>query len=112
MPDAEEIQALHRGIGIMPKSNFSSITMSESMYDRLQAMYDKHKEDKTVKPGVCSLSGFFIDKFTLHMEEKKSLIKLANKITKIPEKFTESKLTIKKGLHDDIQMFYDKPLNE
>ena len=81
----------------MPKKGFKSITMKEKDYDIFEAWYKEQKEKGIVPAGIHSFTGYIHHRFKEHLDEKQSLINLANKINPdlIPKKFLETKTVIK-----------------
>ena len=60
----------------MPKAGFKSITLSESVYDRFQEVYEQSKDELALK-GIKSFSGYVTCKLEEMMQEDKLLAKHA-----------------------------------
>lgn len=66
----------------MPKAGFKSITVSESVYDKFHDIYQKSKDDLTMK-GVNSFSGYVTYMLEEMMQKDKTFARYAPKIEKI-----------------------------
>ena len=67
---------------IMPKAGFKSITVSENVYDKFHDVYQKSKDDLTMK-GVNSFSGYVTYMLEEMMQKDKTFARYAPKIEKI-----------------------------
>ena len=66
----------------MPKAGFKSITVSETVYDKFQEVYQKSKDDLAMK-GVNSFSGYVTYMLEEMMQKDKTFARYAPKIEKI-----------------------------
>ena len=66
----------------MPKAGFKSITISESVYDKFQQVYQDSKNDLAMK-GVNSFAGYVTYMLEEMMEKDKTFARYAPKIQKI-----------------------------
>ena len=66
----------------MPKAGFKSITVSETVYDKFHDIYQKSKDDLTMK-GVNSFSGYVTYMLEEMMQKDKTFARYAPKIEKI-----------------------------
>ena len=66
----------------MPKAGFKSITVSESVYEKFNDIYQKNKEELTMK-GVNSFSGYITYMLEEMMQKDKTFARYAPKIEKI-----------------------------
>lgn len=66
----------------MPKAGFKTLTLSESVYDRFQEVYQKNKESLSMK-GVNSFSGYVTFMLEEMMQKDKTFARYAPKIEKI-----------------------------
>ncbi|KAF6243801.1 hypothetical protein C6988_01135 [Nitrosopumilus sp. b1] len=66
----------------MPKAGFKSITVSEAVYDKFFNVYEKNKEDLTMK-GVNSFSGYVTYMLEEMMQKDKTFARYAPKLEKI-----------------------------
>ena len=66
----------------MPKAGFKSITVSETVYDKFQDVYQKNKANLTMK-GVNSFSGYVTYMLEEMMQKDKTFARYAPKIEKI-----------------------------
>ena len=66
----------------MPKVGFKSITVSETVYDKFHDIYQKSKDDLTMK-GVNSFSGYVTYMLEEMMQKDKTFARYAPKIEKI-----------------------------
>ena len=66
----------------MPKEGFKSITVSENVYDKFHQVYEKSKDDLSMK-GVNSFSGYVTYMLEEMMLKDKTFAKYAPKLEKI-----------------------------
>ena len=66
----------------MPKEGFKSITVSETVYDQFQDVYQKNKEELRTR-GVNSFSGYVTYMLEEMMQKDKTFARYAPKIKKI-----------------------------
>ena len=66
----------------MPKAGFKSITVSETVYDKFQEVYQKSKDDLAMK-GVNSFSGYVTYMLEEMMQKDKTFARYSPKIEKI-----------------------------
>ena len=66
----------------MPKAGFKSITISETVYDKFNKVYQNNKQDLTMK-GVNSFSGYLTYMLEDAMQKDKTFATYAPKIEKI-----------------------------
>lgn len=66
----------------MPKEGFKSITVSEIVYDKFFDVYDKNKDELTMK-GVNSFSGYITYMLEEMMHKDKTFARYAPKLEKI-----------------------------
>ena len=66
----------------MPKAGFKSITVSETVYDKFQEVYQGSKDDLAMK-GVNSFSGYVTYMLEEMMQKDKTFAKYAPRIEKI-----------------------------
>ena len=66
----------------MPKAGFKSITVSETIYDRFQEIYQENKE-RLARKGVNSLAGYVTYMLEEMMEKDETFARYAPKIEKI-----------------------------
>ena len=66
----------------MPKPGFKSITISEAVYDKFNQVYQKNKDDLTMK-GVNSFSGYVTYMLEEMMQKDKTFARYAPKLEKI-----------------------------
>ena len=66
----------------MPKAGFKSITVSETVYDKFHDVYQKSKDDLTMK-GVNSFAGYVTYMLEEMMQKDKTFARYAPKIEKI-----------------------------
>ena len=66
----------------MPKAGFKSITVSETVYDKFHDVYQKSKDDLTMK-GVNSFAGYVTYMLEEMMQNDKTFARYAPKIEKI-----------------------------
>ena len=66
----------------MPKAGFKSITVSDTIYDRFQDVYQKNREDLSTK-GINSFSGYVTYMLEEMMEKDRTFARYAPKIEKI-----------------------------
>ena len=66
----------------MPKAGFKSITVSETVYDKFHEVYQKSKDDLTMK-GVNSFAGYVTYMLEEMMQKDKTFARYAPKIEKI-----------------------------
>ena len=66
----------------MPKPGFKSITVSEQVYEKFYDVYNKNKEELTMK-GVNSFSGYVTYMLEEMMQKDKTFARYAPKLEKI-----------------------------
>ncbi len=66
----------------MPKPGFKSITVSEQVYEKFYDVYEKNKEELTMK-GVNSFSGYVTYMLEEMMQKDKTFARYAPKLEKI-----------------------------
>ena len=66
----------------MPKPGFKSITVSEQVYEKFHDVYNKNKEELTMK-GVNSFSGYVTYMLEEMMQKDKTFARYAPKLEKI-----------------------------
>lgn len=66
----------------MPKPGFKSITLSEQVYEKFYDVYNKNKEDLTMK-GVNSFSGYVTYMLEEMMQKDKTFARYSPKFEKI-----------------------------
>ena len=66
----------------MPKEGFKSITVSENVYDKFHEVYEKSKDDLTMK-GVNSFSGYVTYMLEEMMQKDKIFARYSPKFEKI-----------------------------
>ena len=66
----------------LPKAGFKSITVSETVYDKFHEVYQKSKDDLTMK-GVNSFAGYVTYMLEEMMQKDKTFARYAPKIEKI-----------------------------
>jgi len=66
----------------LPKAGFKSITVSETVYDKFHDVYQKSKDDLTMK-GVNSFAGYVTYMLEEMMQKDKTFARYAPKIEKI-----------------------------
>jgi len=66
----------------LPKAGFKSITVSETVYDKFHEVYQKNKDDLTMK-GVNSFAGYVTYMLEEMMQKDKTFARYAPKIEKI-----------------------------
>ncbi|EPA04554.1 hypothetical protein [Candidatus Nitrosarchaeum limnium] len=62
----------------MPKAGFKSITVSETVYDKFQDVYQKNKDSLAMK-GVNSFSGYVTYMLEEMMQKDKTFCKICSK---------------------------------
>lgn len=66
----------------MPKEGFKSITVSDTVYDRYYEIYQKNKQELTMK-GVNSFAGYITYMLEQIMQKDKTFAKYAPKLEKV-----------------------------
>jgi len=66
----------------MPKEGFKSITVSDTVYDRFYEIYQKNKQELTMK-GVNSFAGYITYMLEQTMQKDKTFAKYAPKLEKV-----------------------------
>ncbi|MFB5598325.1 MAG: hypothetical protein ACE5RJ_04850, partial [Nitrosopumilaceae archaeon] len=66
----------------MPKAGFKSITVSESVYDKFYDVYEKNKDELSMK-GVNSFAGYITYMLEEMMLKDKTFARYAPKLEKI-----------------------------
>jgi hypothetical protein len=66
----------------MPKEGFKSITVSDTVYDRYYEIYQKNKQELTMK-GVNSFAGYITYMLEQTMQKDKTFAKYAPKLEKV-----------------------------
>jgi len=66
----------------MPKAGFKSITVSESVYDKFYDVYQKNKDELSMK-GISSFSGYVTYMLEEMMQKDKTFARYAPKLEKI-----------------------------
>ena len=80
----------------MPDPGFKTITVPEAWFDRFDKIYHWHKKNGMLHPGICSFASFFAEQLGVAEREKNSMSKFVKEILYVPDKFTETKLVLKK----------------
>ena len=83
----------------MPKAGFKSITVSESVYDKFHEVYQKNKDDLTMK-GVNSFAGYVTYMLEEMMQKDKTFARYAPKLEKIS--IDEDRVVLKDNLKNRI----------
>lgn len=66
----------------MPKEGFKSITVSDTVYDKFYEIYQKNKQELTMK-GVNSFAGYITYMLEQTMQKDKTFAKYAPKLEKV-----------------------------
>jgi hypothetical protein len=66
----------------MPKEGFKSITVSDTVYDKYYEIYQKNKQELTMK-GVNSFAGYITYMLEQTMQKDKTFAKYAPKLEKV-----------------------------
>ncbi len=83
----------------MPKAGFKSITVSESVYDKFQDVYQKNKNALTMK-GVNSFAGYVTYMLEEMMQKDETFARYAPKLEKIS--VDEDRVILKDNLKNRI----------
>ena len=83
----------------MPKAGFKSITVSETVYDRFQKVYQSSKDDLAMK-GVNSFSGYVTHILEEMMQKDKTFARYAPMIKKIS--VDDDRVILKDNMKDRI----------
>lgn len=73
----------------MPKSGFRTISFRESLYDWIEADFNKMRLEGRLPPGITSVSGYLTHRIMKNMEESDKLHNIARQIRYIPRKIKE-----------------------
>ena len=73
----------------LPKAGFKSITVSETVYDKFQEVYQKSKDDLAMK-GVNSFSGYVTYMLEEMMQKTRSLHDILQSLKRSQLTMTES----------------------
>jgi len=83
----------------MPKDGFKSITVSETVYNKFYDVYQKNKQDLTMK-GVNSFAGYVTYMLEETMQKDKTFAKYAPKLEKVS--VDEDRVLIKDNIKNRI----------
>jgi hypothetical protein len=83
----------------MPKDGFKSITVSETVYNKFYDVYQKNKQELTMK-GVNSFAGYVTYMLEETMQKDKTFAKYAPKLEKVS--IDEDRVIIKDNIKNRI----------